>query len=85
MKIEVQRIQRYQSWKKHVHRLLFTFQIISKNEASFFGSVAMQVDIDFQVTQLLLLDNCFLRLVNGRLLLGTRVQVKSVQIVIMGV
>lgn len=65
--------------------MILTFEIVSENEAAFFGSVSVEIYIDFQITELLLLDNGFLGDVNRGLLLGVWVQIKSVQVVVVGV
>jgi hypothetical protein len=85
LEVKIETIQRNQPGKEHVECLLLTLEIISEDKAALLGGVTMEIDIDPQVSQLLLLDNGLLGLINCRLLLCARIQVKSIQVVIMGV
>ena len=85
LKVKVQRIQTDKFAEEHVVRLLLSFEIVSKNETTFLACVTVQVNVQFQVAQLVLGNDGLLHLENSRLLVRARVQIEPVQIVIMRV
>lgn len=85
LKVEVEGVQADKSRKEHVVCLLLPFQIVSENEAALLAGVTMQVNIEFQVAQVVLGNNRLLDLVDCRLLVRTGAQIEPVQIVIVSV
>lgn len=85
LKVKVERIQADQLGKQHVVGLLLASQVVSENETAFLTRVTVQVDVEFQVAQLVLGNNGLLDLVNCRLLIRTWAQVEPVEIMIVRV
>lgn len=65
--------------------LLFTLEIVSEYKTTLLRSMTVQINIDFQVPVLMLLNDCLLSLIDGWLLLGTWVEIKPIEVVIMRV
>ena len=85
LKIKIERIETNKPRKEHVLGLLLTLKAIAKDEAAFLARVTVQVDVNLKLAQQMLLKYRFLCFKDRRLLLRTRIEVESVQIVVVGV
>ena len=61
----------------------FTSQAVSEDEAALFRCVAVQVNVDLELADLLLLHYRSFGAIDCRLLFGARMGVKSVEVVVM--
>ena len=85
LEVKVERVQADEPREQHILCLLLAAQIVAKNEAAFLGSVTVQVDVHFEVTDLLLLHDCALSQVHSGLLLRTRFSVEAIQVMVVRV
>ena len=67
MEVKIEAIERHETCKKHILRLLLAFQVVSEDEAALLARMPVQVNVDLQVPHLVLLHNRLLRSVNCRL------------------
>ena len=65
--------------------MLLALQVIAENETAFFRRVTVEVNVELEISILVLLYYCFFGLVNRRLLMRTRIQVESIQVVVVRV
>ena len=85
MEVEVEGVEADELGEEHIIRLLLTLQVVSEDEATFFAGVPVEVDVELEVACFMSRHNCFFNHINSRLKLRTRIQVKSIQIMVMSV
>lgn len=85
LEIKVKRIEGNEPSKQHILCLLLSFETISKYKATLLWSMTVQIDVNFEIAVVVLLDDSLFGLINSWLLLRTWIKVESIEVVIVRV